>query len=46
MSAPAVDGPDSAVNRPPPAIPIMSDSAEAKLPPWMLPRLTMLCRAA
>src|ERR1700728_329424 len=32
MSAPAVEGPASAVSRPPPPIPIRSDSAEVKLP--------------
>src|ERR1700733_14693719 len=32
MSAPAVEGPASAVSRPPPPIPIKSDSAEVKLP--------------
>src|ERR1700743_3683681 len=32
MSALAVDGPASALSRPPPPIPIKSDSAEAKLP--------------
>src|SRR6201986_1064423 len=32
MSALAVDGPASALSRPPPPIPIKSDSAEVKLP--------------